>query len=227
VDDTTNAITAVAAGVARVHEVSDTNLVTSPNATDLTTAQDLVNEIKADFNAHLANLDGASTTSVADTAAFTTVNSLVGATITFDAATTTVALRGQTATVISNTEDILTLSSALPAAPVTGDEFTVEFTAVDADISAMRGAKATGDTYSNPYSSGPNMINSLAKIIIGLGATPPTYMDTQAKITALAEAFGIGNPHAGAGSLGHGGAQILADMLLVARNAVEAYTVPT
>jgi hypothetical protein len=52
-------------------------------------------------------------------------------------------------------------------------------------------------------------------------------MDTQAKITALAEAFGIGNPHAGAGSLGHGGAQILADMLLVARNAVEAYTVPT
>jgi hypothetical protein len=102
----------------------------------------------------------------------------------------------------------------------------VEYTAVDADLLAMAGGKGLGDSASNPYGPGPSFVNAVVKIMQAVGAAMPSYLDSQAKITAIAQAFGVGSPHAGAGSQGHGGAALIADMLQLARNAVAGYTKP-
>jgi hypothetical protein len=186
----------------------------------------LANDLRTKYNAHCANIDAGSVRSFIDNAAFTGVNSLIGATLTFAAATTTVALRGVSRVISSNGVNDVQFLTALPTAPAVGDTLTIEYTSVDDDIATMRGAKAMAEAHSNPYGPGPSFINLVAKLITLLGATAPTYMDTQAKIIAMAEAFGVGSPHAGAGSQGHGGGEIIVDMLTTVRNAVANYTAP-
>lgn len=206
-----------------------TNTIVSPDAIDLPTAIVLANEIRAKYNLHVANISAGSLKSVIDEGAFTGVDSMAGATITFAAATTTVALRGVTAVVLSNTVNDLLLANGqeLPAVPVIGDTFTLAYSTVDADLDHMAGNKGAAASASNPYGPGPSFVNAVVTVVQGLGGTLPAYLNTQAKVTAAAESFGVGSPHAGAGSQGHGGAALISDMLTQVRTAVAAYTVPT
>jgi len=207
-----------------------TNTIISPDATVLADCITLANEMLTKYNAHLANISAGSARSVIDNAAFTGVNSLVGSTITFDAATTTVALQGVVAKVVANgVNDLRVVSTTggdLPAVPAVGDEFVLTFTTIDADITALRQGKSTGDTAPNPYGPGPSIANAAIKMLTQLGATLPDYL-TGATGIANAEPFGLMSPHgAGDGAHWHGGATLMGDIALRVRNAVAAYTVP-
>lgn len=189
-------------------------------------AADLLTILTGLIDATGLTATGGTATSVQDTGAFTGVNSLVGAKVTFDG-NITAGLANVEGYVVSNTvNELFFAAGVLPATPAAGDTFAVEFASVDADLSAMAGGKGLGASSSNPYGPGPSFVNAVAKLIGALGATAPSYLDTQAKITAVAEAFGVGSPHAGAGSQGHGGAALVADMLQQARDAVAGYTAP-
>jgi hypothetical protein len=169
---------------------------------------------------------GGTAASVQDTGAFTGVNALVGAKVTF-VGNVTAALAGVETYVVSNTvNELFFAAGALPGTPAAGDTYSVEFTSVDADLAALANGKSLADSASNPYGPGPSFVNAVAKVMQAFGATMPYYMNTQDKITAIAEAFGIGSPHAGAGSQGHAGAALIADMLQQFRDAVAGYTAP-
>jgi hypothetical protein len=196
-------------------------------------AADLLRQLTGLIDAGPLTATGGTSASVQDTGAFTGVNSLVGAKVTFGAATTTVALRGKSAYVISNTTGALFFApGALPGTPVVGDVYTVEFSSIDSDLVVLEGGKASGDSQSNPYSSGPSLINALMKLIVQLGGALPAYLTrvtdgvTKETLFDPAEAFGIGSPHAGAGSYGHGGAILVASAIQLARDTVSLYTKP-
>jgi hypothetical protein len=201
-----------------------TNTIVSPDATVLADCITLANEMRTNYNAHLANISAGSLRSVIDNGAFTGANSLVGATITFAAATTTVALRDVVRTVVSNgLNDLLLSGAALPAVPVVGDTWTLEFTAVDSDVAALRQEKGMGSSASNPYGSGPSIANLSLKMLTQMNAAVPSYLGT-----ASAEPFNLCSPHGGGdGAHGHAGATLMGDLLQRIRNAVAAYTVPT
>lgn len=189
-------------------------------------AADLLREFTNLIDAGPLTATGGTATSVQDTGAFTGVDSLVGAKVTFTG-NVTAALAGISAFVTTNSvNELFFAAGALPATPAIGDTYSIEFTSVDADLDAMAGGKGKADSASNPYGPGPSFVNAVAKLMGALGHTPPGYLDSQAKIQAVAEAFGIGSPHAGAGSQGHGGAALIADMLQQARDAVNGYTAP-
>lgn len=167
---------------------------------------------------------GSETDGFTDSGAFTGVDSLVGATFTYDAATTTAALQGLSFTIASNTVNKITFTEAAPAANAVGDVGVITFTTIDKDLSALRQGKGLGDTASNPYGPGPSLINALAVLIEQLGGTLPSYLNPAAP---EAEPFGLGSPHGGhGGPYGHGGMIMLADALQVARDTVAAYTAP-
>lgn len=199
-----------------------TNTILSADATVLADCIVLANEMLTKYNAHLANVAAGSARQVIDNAAFTGVNSLVGATITFAAATTTVALRDTTAVVTSNGVNDLQFGADLAAVPVIGDTWTISFTTVDADIDALRQGKGTGDMAPNPYGPGPSIANIGLKMLTQLGAAVPGYLGT-----ASAEPFGLCSPHGGGdGAHGHAGGTLVGDLLARIETAVAAYTVP-
>lgn len=182
---------------------------------------DLLRQLTLLIDTGTLTATGGTASSVQDTGAFTGVNSLVGAKVTF-AGNVTAALAGKSAYVVSNTTGALFFApGAIPATPQVGDNYTVEFTSVDQDLVALEGGKGTGDTQSNPYGPGPSLVNALMKLIVQLGGALPSWLDFH-----VAEAFHIGSPHAGAGSYGHGGGQLLATAIQLARDTVAAYTKP-
>lgn len=176
---------------------------------------------------------GGSANTLTDTGAFTGVNSLVGAKVIFEADTTTAALQSIQAIVASNTADNLVFGNqvwdsngdrlyALPANPAAGDTYKVYYTVIDADLAILAGGKGIASSQSNPYGYGPSLVNALLKLIVGLGGSAPSYLTS-----ASAEPFGLMSPHgAGGGQWGHGGADLLAAALQLARDTVAAYTAP-
>jgi len=198
-----------------------TNKIRSPDASDLASVIVLANELRTKYNAHCANIKAGSVNSVIDNAAITTVNSLIGATITF-AGNVTTALAGLTRVINSNTVNHAWFMEALPAAPAVGDTFTIDWSTVDASLDQLTGSKGMGNSQSDPYGPGPSLINALMIIIEQLGGTLPAYMD----VSADAEPFSIGSPQAGGGSLGSGGLILIADALEVMRTTIAAWTVP-
>lgn len=217
---------------AGTHGLADTvDSLTLVACTNYATAYALLNEIKAQYNAHLANINAGTTASVGG-GTYTGVNSMVGNKATFTG-NVTAALAGASATIVTNTTKALAFqAAALPAVPRTGDTFVVEFAAIDADIAVLAGGKGLGDRCCNPYANGPSFVNATVKLLQLLGAAVPAYMahttDGVTKQTTYdpAEPFHIGSPLAGAGSQGHGGGYLIADMLQQARDAVAAYTKP-
>lgn len=164
---------------------------------------------------------GGTATQLQDTTAFTGVNTLIGAKVTFTG-NVTPALAGCVAYVISNTVTNLNFApGALTGTPQAGDTYSIQWTAVDKDLLILEQGKTKGDTASNPYSAGPSLINALMVLIQQLGGSLPSWLDT-----ATVNPFHIGSPHAGAGSQGHGGAMLIAEALLLARDQVAAYTKP-
>lgn len=171
----------------------------------------------------LTETAGGSAAQLTDVGAFTVVNSLVGATFTFDAATPTAALQGVVRTVVSNTADVIVFNEALPAVTAIGDFGALEYTSIDADLEAMKQGKGLADSASNPYGPGPNFVNAVIKLNELLdGAALPAYLNQ-----ASAEPFGLGSPHPGhGGNHGHGALILCADMLQIFRDAVAGYTAP-
>lgn len=162
---------------------------------------------------------GGTTTSVVDAGAFTGVNSLVGAKITF-AGNVTALLAGKSAYVVSNTVNACFFApGAIPAAPAVGDNYAVEFTSIDKDLVVLEGGKGLGESQSNPYSYGPSMINAINTVVSLLGGSVPSWLKL--------EPFTIGSPHAGGSAGGHGGALLIAAALQLVRDTVAAYTKPT
>lgn len=84
-----------------------------------------------------AAADGTTTTVVEDVGTFIP-GKWVGATLTFEADTTTAALQSVSRTVIANDDATLTLGEALPAASATGDTFKLYAAPVADEISAIR-----------------------------------------------------------------------------------------
>lgn len=174
----------------------------------------------------LTETAGGSAAQFTDAGAFTGVNSLVGATFTFDAATTTVALRGVSRRVASNTVNDLVFDTVLPANTAIGDVGVLEFTSIDKDLDAMEQTKGLGDGAPNPYGPGPSLANASIVLMTLLGATLPPYLDGATGI-ANAEPFGLFNMHGGGDGLyGHGGATLVADLIQQLRDAVAGYTAP-
>jgi hypothetical protein len=184
-------------------------------------AADLLRLLTGLIDTGTLSATGGTATSVQDSGAYTGVNSLVGAKVTF-AGNVTTALTGKSAYVVSNTVNALFFApGAIPATPQSGDNYTVEYSAVDQDLVVLEGGKGFGDTQSNPYGAGPSLINAIMKLVVQLGGALPSWLTFRA-----AEAFNVGSPHAGAGSQGHGGAMLLASALQLVRDTVALYTKP-
>jgi len=201
-------------------DIANVLLVADP--TDLDTVVAFANTAAAAYTAHIADIDAGSVRSACDNAAITGVNSLVGATITFNG-NVTAALAGLTRVVNANSVNLLQFAEALPSAPAVGDTFTVDWSTVDKDLDVLTGGKGMGNSQSDPYGPGPSLINALMVIISQLGGSLPAYMDAKTD----AEPFSVGSPQAGGGTLGSGGAALIADALEVMRTTIVAWTVPT
>lgn len=196
------------------HGVADPNIPTLAAATDLASDIALANHLKAIYNAHILNINGLSTTVVADIGAFTTVDALAGSTVTFDG-NITAALATIQGTILSNTTGAITLTAALPAVPVSADTYTAEFSAIDAQLVAMDGGRALGSSQSNPYGNGPLFIDACINLLDRIG-TVPAFLTI-----AAAEPNGIGSPHAGGASAG-----LISAAMDEVSAAVAAYTAP-
>lgn len=203
---------------------SDTHTYTSsvPPYAKGNRAADVLRMLTGLIDASSLTATGGTAKSVSKTGAFTGVNSLIGAKVTFSHTTTTVALRDVSAYVIGNTADTLNFAGgALPDTPVNGDVFSVEYTTVDSDLIVLESGKEFGGSQSNPFGAGPSLINAIMKLVVQLGGALPSYLDIHS-----AEPFHLGSPHAGAGAQGQGGAILLADALQLVRDTVAAYTKP-
>ena len=102
-------------------------------AQDLATILELLQDGTADT---LVTATAGSTT----TATVTSIpaNSYVGALVTFASNTTTVALRGVQARVLSHTTTVFTFASTLPAAVANTDTFSIEHDFMDDEIATIR-----------------------------------------------------------------------------------------
>lgn len=170
---------------------------------------------------------GAETDGFTDAAAFTGVNSLTGATFTYASDTTTVALRGLSFKIASNTVNKVVFTEAAPTANQVGDTGTVEFDTVDDQIAVLDDGKGPGASQSNPYSDGRPALHACALVIELLGGTLPTYVDPIHSTEPYdSNEGGWANPHSGGGARGHGGGVLVADLLQVVRDTVAAYTAP-
>lgn len=180
----------------------------------------------------LTETTGGSDLLFVDAGAFTGVDSLVGATFTFDPATPTAALRGVAKKVLANGVNSLTLATAgnpLPAVTAIGDFGTLEFDAVDDQLVVLEGSRGSGGGQSNPYSDGRVLINLIMLTVEKLGGTLPGYMTVESPVnvnTYNGNQGAFGNPHGGDGARGHGGGLLIADLLEVVRDTVAAYTAP-
>lgn len=109
-------------------------------AQDLATALELLQE--STNSGELTATGGSTTTAVV---ASVTANAYVGAEVTFEADTTTVALRGVTATVVSNNGTTFTFAETLPGTVASGDTFRVRSAFLDDAIALLRGSSVRAD----------------------------------------------------------------------------------
>ena len=113
---------------------------------------------------------GGTTRSVQDTGAFV-INTQVGNRVTFGAATTTVALRGVSAVVTSNTANELFFAS-LPATPVVGDTYIITGALVDPIIAKLRDGRGAGDSAAgNLYGDSRLVTDAFVRMTRQLGGT--------------------------------------------------------
>ena len=119
---------------------------------------------------------GGTSTSVQDTGAYV-ANTQIGNTVTFGAATTTVALRNVSAVVVSNTANALFFASALPATPAAGDTYTITGSLVEPIVAKLRDGRGKGDSPAgNEYGDSRLVTDALVRMARQLGGT---VSDTQ------------------------------------------------
>jgi hypothetical protein len=113
---------------------------------------------------------GGTARSVQDTGAFV-ANTQVGNRVTFGAATTTVALRGVSAVVTSNTANELFFFS-LPATPVAGDTYIITGALVEPIVSKLRDGKGLNDSPTgNRFADSRLAVDALVLLARTLGGT--------------------------------------------------------
>lgn len=145
----------------------DTNVDTASTGAGYLRAQDMATVLQllqeaTDSDGNLTATGGTTTTAVVSSI---TSGAYVGATVTFDAATTTAALQGETATVASNDGTTFTFVETLPAAVSAGDTFTVTQTFMDAAISQLReGQGLAGAPRGSVYGEWRTVIDALERM---------------------------------------------------------------
>jgi hypothetical protein len=200
---------------------TDQDLLPLPPCAQSNRVADILRQLTGLIDSGTLTATAGSSTSVTDTGAFTTVDSLVGCVVTFTG-NVTAALAGTTATVISNTVNALTFAPGdLAATPAAGDTFTLEYTAIDSDLDALDAGLGLGATAPGVYDNGPSMVNAFMKLLGRIG-TVPSYLDA-----AAAEPYGLANPHGGGNAVtAHGGGALIVAAVVACRDAVAAYTAP-
>lgn len=129
-------------------------------AQDMATVVELLQE---SFDASLTATGGTTTTAVV--ASLGTANRYRGATVTFAADTTTVGLRGVSATVLSSAVNTLTFSSTLPAAVANTDTFTISLNLVNDEIDTLRQGGGRADApRGSVYGETRIVLNALNKL---------------------------------------------------------------
>jgi hypothetical protein len=153
-----------------VTAATNTAASSSPPMVRINRIADLLDELLGLIDSGtLTATTGSETDGFTDSGAFTGVNSLIGATFTYAADTTTVALRGVSRPIISNTVNKVVWAEAATANQV-GDTGTIEFTTVDDKIAVCRQGKGLGDSGSNPYGNGPALAGAILMVLEQLGA---------------------------------------------------------
>lgn len=179
-------------------------------AMDMASVLDLLQEVLSSTG-HAA-LSG-TTSSITDTNIFT-INESVGNVVVFASNTTTVALRGVESRIRANSQTVLTVDT-LPAAPVSGDTYSIRGGVADSAIASLRQGKDRGDSPSGSvYGSHLIAISGLTEIIRAVGGTVPAVLSGRVSPQILV----------------HPGAQpgenaVLAAWISTARAAVEAHTI--
>lgn len=129
------------------HASDDATVDVAPSqyirAMHLSAALDLLQNA-LDQTASLTVVSG-TTRSLTDGAATFVAGSMIGNYVTFGDATTTVALRGQTYRVHSNTATTLTFNEDLAGTPQAGDVYTIRAGFLDEVIDALRAGRGLGD----------------------------------------------------------------------------------
>lgn len=113
----------------------------------------------------LATATGGTATTVT-TGSTLLANSFAGSVVTFADDTTTALLQGESAVVLSNTANTLTLGSTLPAAVADGDTYSIRQTLLDPSIAELResATAARGDSPSGSvYGEMRTVLDSLEK----------------------------------------------------------------
>lgn len=115
---------------------------------------------------------GGTSVSVQDTGAYV-ANTQIGNRVTFGAATTTVALRGVSAIVISNTANALFFAAgALPATPAAGDTYTITGALCEPIIAKLRDGRGPGDSPAGHWLSDSRLVtDALVRMARQLGGT--------------------------------------------------------
>lgn len=114
------------------------------------------------------------------------VNAYVGATLTFDPATTTVALQGATCTVLSNTATTFT-TTTLPAATDTADEFTITGGPMASVITELKGNRLRSDNVpAGIYGDNRLIMDVLNRLLQSLAgsSTPTRTLSRSGAVTA-------------------------------------------
>lgn len=132
--------------------------------------------------------DGAGTTlTLVDATAGFVAGEQIGQTVLFDAATTTAALRGVTARVVSNTTTTLTFADYLPAAVVATDTYSIQGTMFSEFVEALREGKSLADAPAGSvYGANRLAIGGLVKGIENLGAAVAERNIGRPGLTSLA-----------------------------------------
>ena len=166
-------LTAIKAGLqaGNILDAPD-NTVTAPGrnyleAMDMANVLEMLQDTMCSASTTLTASGGGTTTTVVDAAAFV-ANTMIGNTITFDAATATVVLRGLSRKVISNTSGALTLDSPLPAVTAcsgTGSQRRPE--AMTVTVSGYSPRRAASRTVSRRGSSGCTSRCTATRVLLG------------------------------------------------------------
>jgi hypothetical protein len=129
-------------------------------------------------------VDSGSTTTIVDAQATFVAGAQVGNTVTMG--TSSEAIEGETAVVVTNTTTTLVFSPAFSATTTIADEYTIAGTMLDAEIATLRDGKGIADaTPGNPYGARRDAIAGLMLGIERLGGTVAERTVSADGLTAL------------------------------------------
>jgi hypothetical protein len=129
-------------------------------AQDMATVLDLLQQA---LSAPLVTATGGSTTTIVDSGAPFVASEQVGNVVTILTATESIV--GETAVVVSNTTDTLTVSPAFTATITNLDTCSIEAAFLNTEIATLREGRGIADATVNPYGAHRDAINGLVRFV--------------------------------------------------------------